>query len=143
MSFSDTCIETICELCTEVVRYGKGGGLGETGPDTILVIKSLADIANTLDLPFFPAEALHLRNPDGYFLGNLLNAVSDQADQQAVDFLALMARNVPELGQALERYELACLEKPAFIASLERLGQYDALQDVLMAYHREQPGKAA
>jgi hypothetical protein len=143
MSFSDTCIETICELCAEVVRHGKDGQIGETGPAAILAIKSLADIANTLDLPMFPVEALHLRNPDGYFLGNLLNAVFDQADQQAVDFLALMAHTVPDLGQALERYELACREKPAFIAELHRLGQNETLQNVLTAYHREQPGKAA
>jgi hypothetical protein len=143
MSFSDICIETICELCAEVVRYGKDGKIGETGPEAILAIKSLADIANSLDLPMYPAEALHLRNPDGYFLGNLLNAVSDQADEQAVGFLALMAHAVPALGQALERYELACREQPAFIASLDRLGQYETLQNVLTAYHREQPGKAA
>ena len=143
MSFSDTCIETICELCTEAVRYGKNGRLGETGPEAILVIKSLADIANTLDLPLFPADALQPRNPDGYFLGNLLNAVSDQADQQSVDFLALMARNVQELGQALERYELQCQEKPAFTANLHRLGQHDILQKVLLAYHRNQRGQAA
>ncbi len=143
MSFSDTCIETICELCAEVVRYGKNNELDETGPEAILVIKSLADIANTLDLPFFPAEALHLRNPDGYFLGNLLNAVSDQDDQQSVDFLALMARTVPELGHALDRYELQCQEKPAFSATINRLGQHDILQKVLLAYHRNQQGQAA
>jgi hypothetical protein len=143
MSFSDTCIETICELCTEFVRYGKDGGLGETGPEAILVIKSLADIANTLDLPFFPAELLHLRNPDGYFLGNLLNAVSDQDDQKSVDFLALMARDVPELGQALERYELQCQEKPAFVATINQLGQSDVLQNVLLAYHHNQQDQAA
>ena len=143
MSFSDTCIETICELCAEVVRYGKDGRLGETGPEAILVINSLANIANTLNLPLFPADALQPRNPDGYFLGNLLNAVSDQDDQQSVDFLALMARDVPELGQALERYELAYREKPAFIANLDRLGQHDILQKVLLAYHRNQQGQAA
>ena len=143
MSFSDTCIETICELCAEVVRYGKDGRLGETGPEAILVIKSLADIANTLDLPLFPADALQPRNADGYFLGNLLNAVSDQDDQQSVDFLALMARTVPELGQALERYELQCQEKPAFTANLHRLGQHETLQKVLLAYHRNQQGQAA
>ena len=143
MSFSDICIETICELCAEVVHYGKNNELGETGPEAILVIKSLADIANTLDLPLFPADALQLRNPDGYFLGNLLNAVSDQDDQQSVDFLALMARDVPELGQALKRYELQCQEKPAFTATINRLGQNDVLQKVLLAYHRNQLDKAA
>jgi hypothetical protein len=143
MSFSDTCIETICELCAEVVRYGKDGRLGETGPEAILVIKSLANIANTLDLPLFPADAPQPRNPDGYFLGNLLNAVSDQDDQQAVDFLALMARNVPELGHALERYELQCQKKPAFVATLNQLGQSDVLQKVLLAYHRNQQDQAA
>jgi hypothetical protein len=143
MSFSDTCIETICELSAEVVRYGKDGRLGETGPEAIMVIKSLADIANTLDLPMFPADALQPRNPDGYFLGNLLNAVSDQADQQSVDFLALMARTVPELGQALERYELQCQEKPAFTANLNQLGQSDVLQNVLLAYHHNQQDQAA
>ena len=143
MSFSDTCIETICELCAEVVQYGKDGRLGETGPEAILVIKSLADIANTLDLPLFPADALQPRNPDGYFLGNLLNAVSDQDDQQSVDFLALMARDVPELGQALERYELQCQEKPAFSANIHQLGQHETLQKVLLAYHRNQQGQAA
>ena len=143
MSFSDTCIETIYELCAEVVRYGKDGRLGETGPEAILVIKSLANIANTLNLPFFPADALQPRNPDGYFLGNLLNAVSDQDDQQSVDFLALMAQDVPELGQALERYELQCQEKPAFNATINQLGQYETLQKVLLAYHRYQQGQAA
>jgi hypothetical protein len=143
MSFSDTCIETICELCSELVHYGKDGQLGATGPEAILAIKSLADIANTLDLPMFPAEALHLRNPDGYFLGNLLNAVSDQGDQNSVEFLALMAHAVPDLGQALERYELACREKPAFIAQIRRLGQKETLQNVLLAYHRKKPGQAA
>ena len=138
MSFSDTCIETICELCAEVVRFGKDGRLGETGPEAILVIKSLADIANTLNLPFFPADTLQPRNADGYFLGNLLNAVSDQDDQQSVDFLALMARTVPELGKAVERYELQCQEKPAFSATINRLGQHDILQKVLLAYHRNQ-----
>ncbi len=103
MSFSDTCIETICELCTELVQYGKNNELGETGPEAILVIKSLANIANTLDLPMFPADALHLRNPDGYFLGNLLNAVSDQADQQSVDFLA------PQVRQQIEISGWVCL----------------------------------
>lgn len=137
MSFSDICIETICELCAEVVRYGKDGKIGETGPDAIRVIKSLADIANALDLPMFPTEALHLRNPDGYFLGNLLNAVSDQGDQQSVEFLALMACNVPELAQALERYEIACHEKPTFLASLDQLGQSETLQNILLAYHRD------
>ena len=143
MSFSDTCIETIYELCAEVVQYGKDGRLGETGPEAILVIKSLANIANTLDLPLFPADALQPRNPDGYFLGNLLNAVSDQDDQQSVDFLAQMARDVPELGQALERYGLQCQEKLAFTATINQLGQYDVLQEVLLAYHRNQQGQAA
>ena len=63
MSFSDTCIEAICELCAEVVRYDKDGKIGETGPAAILAIKSLADIANSLDLPMYPPESLHLRNP--------------------------------------------------------------------------------
>ncbi len=143
MSFFDTCIETICELCSELVHYGKDGQLGATGPEAILAIKSLADIANTLDLPMFPADTLHLHNPDGYFLGNLLDAVSDQGDHQSVEFLALMARNAPELGQALERYELAFKEKPAFVALIQRLGQQETLQNVLLAYHRKKPGQAA
>jgi len=140
MSFSDTCIETICELCAEVVRYGKDGKIGETGPEAILAIKSLANIANTLDLPMHPAEALHLRNPNGYFLGNLLNAVSDQGDHQSVEFLAQMACSVPELERALNYYEVACYEKPAFVADLQRLGQYETLQKVMQAHFRAKVG---
>ena len=143
MSFSDTCIATICEFCAEFIRYGKDGQIGETGPEAILVIKSLADIANTLNLPSFPAETLHLHNPDGYFLGNLLEAVSEKGDHQSVEFLALMARNAPELGQALERYEQAFKEKPDFVALIQRLGQQETLQNVLMAYRRKQPGQTA
>ena len=135
MSFSDTCIETICELCTNLVHYGKRDQLKDKASMAVLTIYNLAEIAANLDTTPHASDLVHQQLQDGYFLGNLLDAVADQGDQQSVDFLANVAKTVPQLAAVLGRYEEMSQGNSGLIYAMRFAKQSAALQNVLDAFH--------
>ncbi len=135
MSFSDTCIETICDLCAALVHYGKHDALEDTAPMAVLAIHSLAKIAAELDHTGYSSNHLHQQLVDGYFVGNLLDAVADQGDKQSTDFLGKLAKKVPELAAALGRYEEMAKGNSGLIYAMRFPQQYAALQSVLDTFH--------
>ena len=137
MSFSDICIETICDLSAELVHYGKHDELKDTAPMAVLTIHSLAKIAAELDHTGYSSNHLRQQLVDGYFIGNLLDAAADQGDKQSTDFLGKLAKKVPELAAALGRYEEMAKGNNGLIYAMRFPQQSAALQSVLETFHAQ------
>lgn len=134
MAFSDTCIETLVELCMSFVHYGKHGELDAVLPRAVQAIHDLAEMASILEYPAIPNATDHRDLLDGFFLGNLLDAVTEHDDPRAVQFLAAAAHSVPVLGAALLRYEQMLRGKAGTIYGIRKPEQAETLQKVLLAY---------
>jgi hypothetical protein len=141
MAFSDTCIEAIVELSTNLIHYGKQGNLASVLPLAVKVIHDLAEIASNLDQPAIPGMNLGQRLHDGYFVGNLLDAIGDPDDFEAVQFLANAAKVVPVLADALRRQETMLNSKAGVFYTVKQPKQAATLQKVLAAFNADSPAE--
>lgn len=137
MAFSDTCIEAIVELSTNFVYYGKQGNLPSVLSLAVKVIHDLAEIASSLDQPAIPGMNLGHKLHDGYFVGNLLDAIGDPDDFEAVQFLANAAKDVPLLADALRRQETMLNSKAGVVYTVKQPKQAETLQKVLVAFNAD------
>lgn len=135
MSFFDTCLECLDDLCANLVHYGKHNELRDTAPMAVLTIHNLATIAASLDDAGDPEDDLRQKLHDGFFIGSLLDAVADQGDKKSADFLANLAKMVPELAAGLGRYEKMAEGNGGLIYAMRFPEQSAALQSVLDTFH--------